>query len=75
MKRLGEELREASYLHCTERKIDSLLRSLLYSHFSESLTGLPTIRSYGETDRFLKDNQYYVDLEDRALFLTITNQR
>ena len=55
--------------------IDALLRSLLYSHFSESLTGLPTIRSYGEVDRFLKDNQYYVDLEDRALFLTITNQR
>ena len=52
-----------------------MLRSLLYSHFSESLTGLPTIRSYGETERFLKDNQYYVDLEDRALFLTITNQR
>ena len=25
--------------------------------------------------RFLKDNQYYIDLEDRALFLTITNQR
>ena len=55
--------------------IDALLRSLLYSHFSESLTGLPTIRSYGEVDRFLRDNQYYVDLEDRALFLTITNQR
>ncbi|OCB92268.1 ABC protein [Sanghuangporus baumii] len=57
------------------KRLDSLLRSLLYSHFSESLTGLPTIRSYGETDRFLKDNRYYVDLEDRALFLTITNQR
>ncbi|KAI5119967.1 hypothetical protein M0805_004347 [Coniferiporia weirii] len=57
------------------KRLDSLLRSLLYSHFSESLTGLPTIRSYGEMDRFLKDNQYYVDLEDRALFLTITNQR
>ena len=25
--------------------------------------------------RFVKDNQYYIDLEDRALFLTITNQR
>ncbi|EJD07137.1 ABC protein [Fomitiporia mediterranea MF3/22] len=57
------------------KRLDALLRSLLYSHFSESLTGLPTIRSYGETERFLKDNRYYVDLEDRALFLTITNQR
>ncbi|KAH8112628.1 ABC protein [Phellopilus nigrolimitatus] len=57
------------------KRLDSLLRSLLYSHFSESLTGLPTIRSYGELDRFLKDNRYYVDLENRALYLTITNQR
>ncbi|TDL20835.1 ABC protein [Rickenella mellea] len=57
------------------KRLDSLLRSLLYSHFAESLTGLPTIRSYGELPRFLKDNQYYVDLENRALFLTITNQR
>ncbi|KAI0683200.1 P-loop containing nucleoside triphosphate hydrolase protein, partial [Cerioporus squamosus] len=37
--------------------------------------GLPTIRSYGEISRFLRDNEYYVDLEDRAAYLTITNQR
>ena len=55
--------------------IDALLRSLLYSHFSESLTGLPTIRSYGEIPRFVKENRYYIDLENRALFLTVTNQR
>lgn len=52
-----------------------MLRSLLYAHFAESLSGLPTIRSYGEVNRFLRDNEYYVDLEDRAAFLTVTNQR
>ncbi|KAG9119276.1 hypothetical protein FRC07_005764, partial [Ceratobasidium sp. 392] len=57
------------------KRLDSSLRSLLYSHFSESLTGLATIRAYGEVDRFLADNKYYIDLEDRALSLTITNQR
>ncbi|TFY67781.1 hypothetical protein EVJ58_g1400 [Rhodofomes roseus] len=57
------------------KRIDAMLRSLLYAHFAESLSGLPTIRSYGETTRFLKDNEYYVDLEDRAAILTITNQR
>ncbi|KZT29601.1 ABC protein [Neolentinus lepideus HHB14362 ss-1] len=57
------------------KRLDSLLRSFLYAHFSESLTGLPTIRSYGELDRFVQDNKYYVDLEDRALILTVTNQR
>lgn len=52
-----------------------MLRSLLYAHFAESLSGLPTIRSYGETTRFLHDNEYFVDLEDRAAILTVTNQR
>ena len=52
-----------------------MLRSLLYAHFAESLSGLPTIRSYGEVERFLRDNEYYIDLEDRAAFLTVTNQR
>ncbi|KAH7335823.1 ABC protein [Rhizoctonia solani] len=57
------------------KRLDSNLRSLLYSHFSESLTGLATIRAYGEVDRFLRDNKYYIDLENRALFLVSTNQR
>ncbi|KAF8802448.1 P-loop containing nucleoside triphosphate hydrolase protein [Phlegmacium glaucopus] len=56
-------------------RLDSMLRSVLYSHLSESLTGLPTIRTYGEIPRFLKDNAYYIDLENRALILTVTNQR
>ncbi|TRM58678.1 ABC protein [Schizophyllum amplum] len=45
------------------------------THFSESLTGLPTIRSFGQVDRFIEENKYYVDLENRALLLTVTNQR
>ncbi|CDO74908.1 hypothetical protein BN946_scf184988.g15 [Trametes cinnabarina] len=57
------------------KRLDAMLRSLLYAHFAESLSGLPTIRSYGEVNRFLKDNEYYIDLEDRAAFLTVTNQR
>ena len=52
-----------------------MLRSLLYAHFSETLTGLPTIRSYGEMKRFIGSNRYYVDLENRALYLVVTNQR
>ncbi|KAG1750696.1 ABC protein [Suillus lakei] len=57
------------------KRLDSTLRSLLYAHFSETLTGLPTIRSYGEMKRFIAANRYYVDLEDRALYLVVTNQR
>ncbi|KAJ3572547.1 hypothetical protein NP233_g3005 [Leucocoprinus birnbaumii] len=57
------------------KRLDAMLRSILYAHFSESLTGLPTIRSYGEIPRFLRENRYYIDLENRALFLTVANQR
>ncbi|KAB5592292.1 ABC transporter C family [Ceratobasidium theobromae] len=57
------------------KRIDANLRGLLYSHLSESLTGLATIRAYGEVDHFLKDNKYYIDLENRALFLISAIQR
>ncbi|QRV82925.1 ABC transporter transmembrane region [Ceratobasidium sp. AG-Ba] len=57
------------------KRLDASLRSLLYSHFSESLTGIATIRAYGAVDRFLGENKYYIDLEDRALSLTTANQR
>ncbi|KAG2366729.1 ABC protein [Suillus spraguei] len=53
------------------KRLDSMFRSLLYAHFSETLTGLPTIRSYGEMKRFITANRYYVDLEDRALWLAV----
>ncbi|KAJ3795163.1 ABC transporter [Lentinula aff. detonsa] len=55
--------------------IDAILRSSLYSHFSESLSGLATIRAYGESDRFLLDNERRIDVENRAYWLTVTNQR
>ncbi|KAJ4479332.1 ABC protein [Lentinula aciculospora] len=57
------------------RRLDAMLRSLLYAQVSESLTGLPTIRSYGKIPKFIQDNQYYIDLENRALFITVTTQR
>ncbi|KAI0768063.1 P-loop containing nucleoside triphosphate hydrolase protein [Trametes elegans] len=57
------------------KRLDALLRSSLYSHFSESLSGLATIRAYGESERFLDENRKRVDIENRAYWLTVTNQR
>lgn len=48
------------------KRLDSMLRSLLYGHFAEALGGLSTIRAYGETERFRKENAEYIDLEDRV---------
>ena len=57
------------------KRIDAVLRSTLYSHFAESLSGLTTIRAYRESERFLKENYKRMDLQNRAYFLTIVNQR
>ncbi|KAF9560470.1 ABC transporter [Agrocybe pediades] len=57
------------------KRLDAVLRSSLYSHFSESLSGLATIRAYGEAHRFRLDNEKRVDVENRAYWLTVTNQR
>ena len=47
------------------KRLDAILRSLLYAHFSESLTGLATIRAYGEVDRFRKESEDRVNVENR----------
>ncbi|KAI9449895.1 ABC transporter [Lactarius psammicola] len=57
------------------KRLDSILRSSLYSHFSETLSGIATIRAYGEEDRFFNENRDRVDIENRAYWMTVTNQR
>lgn len=36
---------------------------------------MATIRAYGETDNFLKVSENYLNIENRAYYLTIVNQR
>jgi len=48
------------------KRLDNLLRSQLYAHFSESLTGLASIRAYGESKRFTEANERLIDVENRA---------
>lgn len=55
------------------KRLDSLFRGMHYSHFSESLSGRSTIRAYGETDRFIKENTHRLDLQNRAYLITKAN--
>ncbi|CAE6453958.1 unnamed protein product, partial [Rhizoctonia solani] len=57
------------------KRLDAILRSSLYGHFSESLSGLATIRAYDEVGRFREEHRKRMDIENRAYWLTVTNQR
>uniref|UniRef100_A0A0W0EY28 Putative multidrug resistance-associated ABC transporter n=1 Tax=Moniliophthora roreri TaxID=221103 RepID=A0A0W0EY28_MONRR len=57
------------------KRLDSLLRSALYSSYSETLTGLATIRAYGEQDRAITDAEQLLDQENKAYYMTISIQR
>jgi hypothetical protein len=66
LQRLGNSFHHYDHQD-TQRNLlaDAILRSSLYSHFSESLSGLTTIRAYGESKRFQLENEERVDIENR----------
>ncbi|KAK0424582.1 hypothetical protein QR680_008734 [Steinernema hermaphroditum] len=57
------------------RRLESITRSPIYSHFQESLQGAVSIRAYGCRDRFLEESQNRTDT-NKAMFYynTITQQ-
>ncbi|KAI8970550.1 multidrug resistance-associated ABC transporter [Trametes punicea] len=57
------------------KRLDSLLRSSLYASYSETLTGLSTVRAYRAQDRFVRKSEQGLDQENRAYFMTIAIQR
>ncbi|OCH88007.1 multidrug resistance-associated ABC transporter [Obba rivulosa] len=57
------------------KRLDSLMRSALYSSYSETLTGISTVRGYGEQSRFITKSEQGLDMENRAYYMTIAIQR
>ncbi|PWN26541.1 P-loop containing nucleoside triphosphate hydrolase protein [Jaminaea rosea] len=57
------------------RRLNNILRSRIYEHFSESLTGITSLRTYGVVAGFRVDNAKRIDSENRAYWLSIACQR
>ncbi|KAJ7591654.1 multidrug resistance-associated ABC transporter [Mycena floridula] len=57
------------------KRLDSIMRSALYASYSESLTGLATIRAYGIQKEAVDKAENGLDMENRAYYMTISIQR
>ncbi|KAI8921256.1 ABC transporter type 1, transmembrane domain-containing protein [Powellomyces hirtus] len=51
------------------KRLESVTRSPLYSQFSETMTGVTTIRAFGAEERLLSQQSNKVDANHRAYFL------
>lgn len=57
------------------KRIESNNRSPLYSQFSETLTGISTLRAYGSEERFEKMNQLKIDNNHKPFhFIWVANR-
>eukprot|EP00118_Oscarella_pearsei_P023582 m.283819 g.283819 ORF g.283819 m.283819 type:complete len:1577 (+) comp40673_c0_seq30:70-4800(+) len=50
------------------KRLSAVTLSPIYAHFSETLTGLASIRAYRQTERFAKENEKRLDVNQRANF-------
>ncbi|CAH1406918.1 unnamed protein product [Nezara viridula] len=57
------------------RRIESITRSPVYSHFGESVSGSSVIRAYGAQKRFIKESELKVDLNQSSSYASIVAGR
>ena len=50
------------------KRLDSVNRSPIYSHFGETLSGVSTIRAYNSVKRFVEESNYRVDTFSRCYY-------
>jgi ABC-type multidrug transport system fused ATPase/permease subunit len=57
------------------KRIESVQRSPLFQQFGETLSGITTIRAYGDERRFIRDNMMRINTHSRPfIFLWATNR-
>ena len=57
------------------KRLESISRSPIYSHFSETLTGTSTIRAFGMNQDFIKESERKVDFNQICYYPSIIGYR
>jgi len=57
------------------KRLDSVSRSPIFAHFQESLSGISTIKAYRQQNRFMLENEWRVDANQRAYFPAVSANR
>ncbi|KAI5745186.1 hypothetical protein M8J76_008998 [Diaphorina citri] len=57
------------------KRLESVSRSPIYSHFGETVTGAQTIRAYGVEERFIKESEIRVDFNQVSYFPSVISNR
>ncbi|XP_049764041.1 multidrug resistance-associated protein 1 isoform X1 [Schistocerca cancellata] len=57
------------------KRLESISRSPIYSHFGETVTGASTIRAYGVQQRFIRENENKVDVNQVCYYPSIIANR
>ncbi|XP_061856985.1 ATP-binding cassette sub-family C member 2 [Colius striatus] len=57
------------------RRLDSVTRSPIYSHFGETVSGLSVIRAYKHQGRFLQHNESTMDINQKSVYSWIISNR
>ncbi|XP_018091823.1 multidrug resistance-associated protein 1 isoform X2 [Xenopus laevis] len=57
------------------KRLESVSRSPVYSHFNETLLGSSVIRAFGEQKRFIQISDFKVDENQRAYYPSIVSNR
>ncbi|XP_030369087.1 multidrug resistance-associated protein 1-like isoform X1 [Scaptodrosophila lebanonensis] len=57
------------------KRLESVSRSPIYSHFSESITGVSTIRAYSVEERFIDESDSRVDKNHTCRYPAIISKR
>ncbi|XP_040290616.1 canalicular multispecific organic anion transporter 1-like [Bufo bufo] len=57
------------------RRLDSVTRSSIYSHFGETVSGLSVIRAYGHQQRFIQHNEDNLDINQKSVYSWVVSNR